>query len=317
MKQFVTLIIILLVAGCKTQSAVTSISVDTASTPPVASISVSTAANTNLEISARLFPKYESGRLVPLTSAPEQISAGAYKIILPQLPVGQYRLLIETNTARKFLGIPLGTAHERVTHDFAIHAELPASCFLFDSTANDTMGWTARGVYLNNHTEAVSSDTCPGLFYINVSWPHGLHEATPGGSLFVPVSSECFPRTATPPSDTGMWHFRIVSPDLGKRKDWQGLRAIEFRMATKTIPVTVIPEIEYQHAGRTLGTRDAAKPQTHYQVSSGRWGSLQHPFAIPPDATIRHIVLHVYGQPEKTVTDKVDSIFVDAICPVK
>lgn len=317
MKQLVPLIIMFVLAGCKTATTVTSIKVDTTSKPPVATFMLSDTGINARTINARLFAKYESTQVIALPHQPEQTGDYSYRMMLPALPPNQYRLVIEMTDWRHFLGIPIGKSTQRFTHDFIIHNELPQSCFVFDTTANDTMGWTSRGVYINNQPERISADTCPGLFYTNVSWPHTLNEPSQGGSLFVPVSNECFPRTAPQTSEPGMWHFSIVSPDMSQREEWQGLSAIQFKMATKTIPVIVVPEIEYQLADQTYGTHESGKPQPRYQVSNGRWGNITHPLQIPQGARIRHVRLHVYGQPEQTVSEKVDSIFLDAICPIK
>jgi len=271
----------------------------------------------SLKPSVRLFPKYQSSQIENLTSQLQAGKPGEFSLNLPALSAGEYRLVLEVPYTIRFAGLSFGTRTQHATADFVVHEVLPASCYRFDTKENDLMGWTTHGVFINNRDKPVSKETCPGLFYVNSSWPYALNDTTHGGSLFVPVSSDCFPKSSPQLSEQGQWTFAFVSPDLRKRQDWQQLRAIRYHIATRSISVSVQPEILYEAGNNKFSTLLDSQAQLRYNVSGGRWSDHEYPVSLPEDATITQFKIHVYGVPEKTVSEQVDSIYLDAVCPVK
>lgn len=176
------------------------------------------------------------------------------------------------------------------------------------------MGWSSHGVYIENRDKPVSKESCPGLFYINNSWPYALTDTSHGGSLFVPISSECFPKSSP---QQGQWTFALVSPDLHERPDWQHLQGMRFHMATHSVNLSVKPEIQYLLNNNPKSSLEDIETQASYDINGGRWNDYEYDFKLPDKAVVTHVVFHVYGVPEKTVSDKVDSVYLDAVCPVK
>lgn len=265
----------------------------------------------------RLFPLYQPLEARDLSKHLKRVKAGEFSLTLPKLPPDKYRVVMSIPYTLRFAGLPIGSARQLIVSDFEIHQELPVSCFRFDNKQKDVMDWTSHGVFLNNRDKPVSKETCPGLFYINSSWPYALTDTGHGGSLFVPVSSECFPKTSPQTSQQGQWTFALVSPDLKQRADWQHLQAVRFHMATRSINVSVQPEILYTLGNSRHSSLADVEAPSRYDVNGGRWNDFEYAFKIPDQATITHVIFHVSGVPEKTVSDKVDSIYLDAICPVK
>lgn len=179
------------------------------------------------------------------------------------------------------------------------------------------MDWSTHGVYIDNRDKPVSKETCPGLFYVNNSWPYPLNDTTHGGSLFVPISSECFPKTSPQLSQQSQWTFSLVSPDLRDRPDWQHIQSIRFHMATRSINLSVRPEVQYVYNNADRSTFSDTQSPTYYDINGGRWNDYEYAFKLPEGAIVTHVVFHVYGVPEKTVSDQVDSVYLDAVCPVK
>jgi hypothetical protein len=265
----------------------------------------------------RLFPKYQPSEVQDLADKLIQVKPGEYSLTLPSLQPDEYRIVMEVPYTITLAGLGISTSTRLSISDFVIHQVLPASCFRFDNQGKDLMGWASHGVFINNRDKPVSKETCPGLFYINSSWPYALNDTSHGGSLFVPVSSECFPKTSPQLSQPGQWTFALVSPDLRERQDWQHLQAIRFHMATHTINISVQPEVQYLQGNTSHSSLADVQSPTRYDINGGRWNDYEYAFKLPAEATITHVIFHVYGSPEKTVTDQVDSVYLDAVCPVK
>lgn len=265
----------------------------------------------------RLFPKYQPLQIQDLTNSLKQTKPGEYSLVLPKLAPDVYRIVMQAPFTVKVAGLAIGSGMQSTYSDFAIHQTLPTSCFRFDNKGNDLMGWTSHGVYLKNRDKPVSKETCPGLFHINSSWPYPLTDTSHGGSLFVPISSECFPKTSPQLSQPSLWTFALVSPDLHELPEWQHLQAISFHMATRSVNLTVQPEIQYLHHNENRTSLSDVETPSYYDINGGRWNDYEYDFKLPDGATITHIIFHVYGIPEKTVSDQVDSLYLDAVCPVK
>lgn len=264
-----------------------------------------------------LFPKYQPSKIQNLADNLRQIKPGEYTLTLPKLQPDQYRVVMEVPYTIKLVGLPIGTGMQRSISDFVIHQALPASCYRFDNQGKDLMGWTSHGVYIHNRDKPVSKETCPGLFYINSSWPYPLTDTSHGGSLFVPISSECFPKSSSHLSQPGQWTFALVSPDLRDHPAWQHLQAIRFHMATRSVNLTVQPEVQYIHENNNRSSLSDVETPSRYDINGGRWNDYEYDFNLPAGASITHVIFHVFGVPEKTVSDKVDSLYLDAVCPVK
>lgn len=265
----------------------------------------------------RLFQKYQSPQAQNLSDKLQSGKPGEYTLTLPALPAGEYRIVTEVPYTIRIAGLGVSNGVQRASADFVVHQVLPASCFRFDSKENDLMGWTTHGVYITNRDKPVSKETCPGLFYVNSSWPYELNDAGHGGSLFVPISTDCFPKSSPQLSEPSEWTFAFTSPPLRERSDWQQLRAVRFHMATKSISVFVQPEIQFVLNNTSYSTFTNVQLQPRYTVSSGRWSDHEYLLALPEQATITQIKFHVFGTPEKTVSEQVDSVYLDAVCPVK
>lgn len=264
-----------------------------------------------------LFPKYQPMQIMDLADKLQSIQPRKFSLSLPELSPDEYRLVLDLPYSIKLAGLTIARGSKQAVSDFVIHQNLPASCFRFDDKDKDLMGWVSHGVFINNRDKPVSKETCPGLFFINSSWPYALNDTGHGGSLFVPVSTECFPKTSPQTSQTGLWTFTLISPELQQRPEWQHLQAIRFHMATRAINVSVEPEVQYQLENLPKSTTADVQARTRYDVNGGRWNDYEYAFKLPEHAVITHILFHVMGVPEKTVSDKVDSIYLDAVCPVK
>ena len=268
----------------------------------------------NTHISARLFDKFNLENTYPVEVKEKQEEANQFNVNANNLGAGEYRLIVEVPYELKFLGLSFGEATKLITHDFRIHKNLPYVCFDFN-TMEELKGWQSSLVYIENKEEAFSKPTCPGLFFVHNDWPASLKQTTLGGSMFVPVSSECFPKSSNQLSKQTHWTFSISSPELNENKDWQNIKSISFRIASSAMPVKISPEIHYQLAESKAGTFNTQKPKASYEISGEGWSVIQHPLDIPEGATVNKIELHVYGIPEQTVTEGINSIFFDGICP--
>ena len=266
------------------------------------------------DIGARLFEKFnlQNTYTVEVKKIPEEINQ--FELFSNNLGAGEYRLVVEVPYKVKLLGLTLLRATKLITHDFLIRKNLPYTCFNFNSK-DDLNGWQSSPVYIENKEEPFSKPTCPGLFFVHNNWPADLKQTTLGGSLFVPVSNECFPKSSSQVSKQTHWTFSIQSPELTGNEDWQNLNAISFRVASPNMPVTVLPEVLYQADNSAAGIFNTNKPEKNYEISGEGWNVIRHPLEIPKGAIINKIELHVYGIPEQTVTDGIKSVFFDGICP--
>jgi len=188
------------------------------------------------DIGARLFEKYnlENTYTVEIIKISEALNQ--YELFSNNLGAGEYRLVVEVPYKIKLFGLTLIRATKLITHDFLIRKSLPYTCFNFNSQ-DDLNGWQSSPVYIENKDKPFSKPTCPGLFFVNNDWTVGLKQTTHGGSLFVPVSSECFPKSSNQLSKHNHWTFSIKSPELADNTDWQNLSAINFRVASSAMPL--------------------------------------------------------------------------------
>ncbi len=269
---------------------------------------------TDKQISARLFDKFNLENTYPVEVKAKPDQENQFHINANNLGAGEYRLIVEVPYEISFLGITLSEATKLISYDFLIHKNLPYVCFDFNSQ-DELKNWQSSLVYIENKEEAFSKATCPGLFFVHNDWPASLKQTTIGGSLFVPISSECFPKSSNQLSKQTYWTFSIQSPDLTANKDWQNIKSISFRVASSAMPIKISPEIHYQIDKSMAGIYNTNKPKTYYDVSAEGWNVIQHPLDIPMEATINKIEFHVYGVPEQTVTEEVKSVFFDGICP--
>jgi hypothetical protein len=262
-----------------------------------------------------LYQKYNPNNKYPVTIKADEKKAGIFNISSGTLPSGSYRLIIDVPAHRTLLGINVGRRVSTLIHDFTVHQRLANSCFNFNDKAKEVMGWTSSHVYTVDREQPVSKPTCPGLFYVNTSWPAKLNETTQGGSMFVPISSECFPKTSNQMSGDPHWHFSIKSPDLATRTDWQHITSINFRVATNKIPVKVLPEVHYTLGKTSTSTIFKDVLRKKVEVAGDGWNTIQYPFMLPKEAVVTGVELHFYGVPEQTVGNEVNSIFIDGVCP--
>lgn len=317
MKRFIPLLGLLFLTGCGPAVQVSSLTHADAQSAGVIQFHVQNPDDQADKPTVRLFPLFQPLEVQNLSNELKKVKPGEYTLTLPKLPPNRYRIVMIVPYTLRFAGIPIGHGHHMTISDFVIHQDLPVSCFSFDNKDKDVMDWSSHGVYLDHQDKPVSKETCPGLFYTNSSWPYALNNTGHGGSLFVPVSSGCFPKTSPQSSQPAHWTFSLVSPDLQKRADWQHLQAIDFHMATSSINVSVKPEVVYTIGKTRHSSLEDVESISTYDVNGGRWNDFEYAFKLPQEATITHVIFHVYGVPEKTVSDTVDSIYLDAVCPVR
>lgn len=317
MKRFIPLLSVLLLTGCGPVVQISSLMHTDAHSTGQVQVHIQNPDDHADKPVVRLFPLFQPLEVKNLSNQLQQVKPGEYELSLPKLPPNRYRIVMIIPYTVHFAGIPIWHSRHMAISDFVIHQDLPASCFSFDNKQKDVMDWSSHGVYLNHQDKPVSKETCPGLFYTNSSWPYALNNTGHGGSLFVPVSSECFPKTSPQSSQPGLWTFSLVSPDLQHRPEWQHLQAIDFHMATRSINVSVKPEIVYTIGKARHSSLEDVESISTYDVNGGRWNDYEYDFKLPQQATITHVIFHVYGVPEKTVGDNVDSVYLDAVCPVR
>lgn len=317
MKKLLPLLALLLLTGCGPGIEISQPVYTNTQETGVIKIAVDAHSNVTGRPVVHLFPKYEPIQVLDLSDQIKQTETDKFTLTLPRLKPDEYRIVMELPYTIKLAGLSIASGQRRVISDFVIHQTLPESCFRFDKKGKDLMGWSSHGVYLNNRDKPVSKETCPGLFYINNSWPFPFNDTGHGGSLFVPISSECFPKTSPQLSQPGHWTFALVSPDLRNRADWQQLQGIRFHMATQSINLSVEPEIQYLLGKTPKSSTSELEAHARYDVNGGRWNDYEYTFKLPKDAVISHVIFHVYGVPEKTISDQVDSLYLDAVCPVK
>lgn len=265
----------------------------------------------------RLFEKYNPTRSYPVNIEVDKKISDTFIIGAVNLPAGNYRMIAEIPYRSSFLGISTGKRSKTIIHDIVVHATLAGSCFNFNEKKDDVMGWSSSHVFAVGQEQPVSADTCPGLFFVNTSWPTKLNQKTEGGSLFVPISAECFPKTSNQMSEDPHWTFSIRSPNLTALKSWQKISSINLRVASGTIPVKVVPEVHYLFGDKKLGTRSIGETKKIFELSGDGWNLIEYPFELPESAIITGVELHFFGVPEQTVGDQVNSIFIDGICPKK
>jgi len=264
---------------------------------------------------AHVYDKYNSALSYSVSIGVDAKNKNQYNIDVENLPSGHYRLLIDIPTQQFFLGINTGIGTKTLTHDFKVHDTLAGNCFNFDNKDADVMGWSSSHVFIEAREEPVSTTTCPGLFFVNTSWPAKLNQTTEGGSLFVPISSECFPKTSNQMSKDPHWTFSVKSPDLSNKQEWQNINAINFRVATSKIPVQILPEVHYLLGNKKTSTIFKNLFRSKFELAGEGWSVIEYPFELPKEAIVTGIELHLYGVPEQTVSNEVNSLFIDGVCP--
>lgn len=282
-------------------------------------VSIEPSANKIVDIDFAYYPKYRHPsdpiKLTPNKQQEHNRWLGTFE---PQGP-GEYRLLVRV-TYRSALGIvSMGHTTTNAVRDVTVHPALPASCFNFDGGENDFQGWNSTAVFDGRSKTRISKGNCPDLLYLNRSWPFNLDEPADGGSLFIPVSPTCFPKTSTEVSRHGMWRFDLISPDLSDNPSWQNLSGLSYRFATQTMPVRLYALIRYRHDDQLIThTLMPAATYEHYvNAIPGNWRSIHMPVDLPADAKVHNVMIRIMGEPEKTVTPQVGSLFLDGVCPVR
>lgn len=313
MRQAIIFASIALLLGCKPQVSILPATTPQENAPPTIVFSVDRIAGTP---AVKLFPRYNSTHITRLDSLLAVLSDNKYQVTLPALSAGEYRLVIDVPYTERFAGIRL--AHREITlaYDFTVHEKLADNCFSFDSKADALSGWSTQGVYIANLEKPVIDGNCPGLFYVNQSWPFPLNETVAGGSLFVPVANNCFPKPGQQVAEDTRWSFSLLSPDLSQNDAWQNIRSVTLRMASKSIKVQVSPEIFYRINNKDSST-SYQKTAPHYTLSSGQWQLINHALELPEHARVTQLKIHVSGITGQTVSEQVDSIFLDGVCPVQ
>jgi hypothetical protein len=274
--------------------------------------------NKLVDVNISYFPKYrhpnEPVPLAPQYREQENLWVGE----IPPQPPGEYRLLVKV-TYRSPLGIlSLGHTTSDAVSDVVVHPALSNDCFTFDNKSEALEGWQASAVFDGESDAQYSKGNCPDLLFLNRSWPFGLDRTTAGGSLFIPVAPSCFPKTSTEVARHGQWRFDLVSPDLSQRKPWQSARGIRYRFATQTIPVKLKTLVRFRYEDQTI-THTLAPPQSDdntVDAIPGNWRIVDVPFDLPQGAVLENVLIRVLGQPERTVTPDVASLFLDGVCPL-
>lgn len=318
MNKYYLLLLTLLLLGCEPEIRMQSATEQKAYLPFEIGFDISDATREDsAQPEARLFNKFNLAKETPveITSTPK--AKHEYTIRIHSLEAGDYRLILTVPYRVEFLGIPLWRRYKIYRHDFIVHNHLPDTCFDFDDKDKSIAGWKSSHVFIDNKEKPVSPETCPGLFFVENSWPWPLDKVSPGGSLFVPISSECFPKTSSQVTSQGRWMFSIFSPDLKGNPSWQNIKAVQFRIATKNVTVYVRPELHYQLADNTSWTPIADNSQARQEITKDQWHIIELPVNLDKDAKVTQLELHISGIPEQTVTNTVNSIFIDGICPIQ
>jgi len=269
------------------------------------------------ELQLRLFEKYNPANAYPVTAVADKKEPNTFEINPGVLAEGEYRLIIDIPYQTVWLGIINIDKTKTISHDFTVHHSLAGNCFNFDDKQNDVMGWSSSHVYTAAREQPVSETTCPGLFFVHTSWPATLNQTTEGGSLFIPISSGCFPKISNQLSEDPHWTFSVKSPDLTKMPEWQQIKSINLRVATNKIPVKILPEVHYSIDKQKTSTIFKDILRKKFEIAGEGWNTIEYPFELPKEAIVSGVELHVYGVPEQTVGTEVNSIFIDGVCPKK
>ncbi len=306
----------LLLTGCGDELAIQPISALVARQSSTVQFTTTATKRDIYELSVSYFPKYQPLDARDLTPTLKQNPdhPELYQIDLPKLSSGEYRLIVKMVHYWRVADFKIIRSTRIDYQDFVVHSPLPQDCFHFDDPNQELMNWTVTPVYLGSRDQPFNASNCPGLFLVNQSWPIALSELTNGRSLFVPVSNKCFPSSSSNVSQTSYWRFTLRSPNLAHRAAWQNIRAVEFRIATKSIGVDIEPQIDYR---ANTSHPPATTTPARYAAYVGNWRVITHPVNVPKDSAVNQIQLHVYGIPEQTVHETVDSIVIDGICPIK
>ena len=316
MKHGLLMTCILLLTACGDELAIQSISALVSDQSSTVQFTTTATKRDIYELSVSYFPKYQplEARDISATLKQNPDHPELYQIDLPKLSSGEYRLLVKMVHYWRFANFKIVRSTRIDYHDFIVHSPLPQDCFHFDNPDQDLTNWTVTPVYLGSHDQPFNASNCPGLFLAKQSWPVALSELTNGRSLFIPVSNKCFPSSSSNVSQPSYWRFTVRSPNLANRAAWQNIRAIEFRIATKAISVDIEPAIDYS---ANITTLPVNTPPARYAAYVGSWRVITHPLNSPKNNAIKQIQFHVYGIPEQTVHETVDSIVIDGICPIK
>lgn len=316
MKHGFLIICVLFLTGCGDELAIQPISALISGQPSTVQFNTTATKRDIYELTVTYFPKYQPLAARDLTSTLKQNPdhPELYQINLPPLSSGEYRLVVKMVHFWRMADFKIIRSTRIDYQDFVVHSALAQDCFHFDDVSQELMNWTITPVYLGSQDQPFNASNCPGLFLANQSWPVALTELTNGRSLFIPVSNKCFPSSSSNVSQPSYWHFTLRSPNLANRVAWQNIRAVEFRIATKSISVDIEPEIDYR---ANLSNPAPTTTPARYAAYAGNWRVITHPVTIPKNSTINQLQFHVYGIPEQTVQETVDSIVLDGICPIK
>ena len=275
------------------------------------------ATDDSIQPDIRIFNKYNLAINIPVSIAATPKAKYQYTINLNTMDAGQYRLRLAIPYRQQFLGIQLWRNEKIIHRDFIVHNNLPNTCYTFDNKETATDGWKSTHVFIDNKDKPVSEETCPGLFFVENSWPWPLDKVSPGGSLFVPVSSECFPKSSSQVTKQGRWIFSVLSPDLSTLPYWQSIKSIQFRIATKNISIHVKPELHVKLANGKTATLIQNNRQISHDITAEQWRIIEFPVNLDKQAKVTQFELRISGIPEQTVSNTVNSIFIDGICPVQ
>ena len=273
--------------------------------------------NNDKQLQLQLLETYNPANTYPVTAIPDEKEANAYQINPGVLMAGKYRLIIGIPYQTTVFGLFNANRIKTVQHDFSVHDTLTSNCFNFDDKSDDVMGWSSSHVYTIARDQPVSETTCPGLFFVHTSWPAELNQTTEGGSLFVPIANNCFPKISNQLSEDPHWTFSVKSPDLTKMTEWQQIKSINLRVANNKIPIKILPEVHYTIDKQTTSTIFKDVLRKKYEIAGEGWNTIEYPFELPKEAIVNGVEIHIYGIPEQTVSDEVNSIFIDGICPKK
>lgn len=317
MKRYGLLLIVLLLSGCEPDVKIQTISEQKAYLPFTIGFDITeTDGQQALDPEIKLVSKFNQENNFPVEAISTPKAKHAYSIDVRYLEAGEYRLFVRVPYRNTLLGIPLWQSYKTVSQDFIVHSNLPFTCFSFDNKDTAINGWKSTHVYIDDKDKPVSQETCPGLFFVQNSWPWPLEHVAPGGSLFIPVSTECFPKSSSQVSKQTRWMFSVVSPDLSELTHWQNIKSVQLRIATNKINIKITPEIHFTLGQKTTSTHTLVETPMKYEISGGQWRIIEFPTTLPADSKVTKFELHISGIPEQTVGETVNSIFIDGICPI-
>jgi len=200
----------------------------------------------------------------------------------------------------------------------------PAGTYSFETGGLN--GWQYAGVFGTSdtfqHCAPAELAGPPYFSYTTAGWPLGIND-TGGpyvsGAVRTVVSAICYPDNASETSQTGLWNFNLISPDLTDEADWQSISGVSFRMITNNpFGVQAVATVVYEDEnGETQPSSPMTSPtQVDFtDISGQQWVSVDKTWNIP-DRPIRSLEIRVFGTPESLAGFPGSTVLLDVVSPI-